>query len=212
MVIFADVPDHELDELLTPINNYTYPQKSRIYQPGDPPDSVFTIRRGAVKLSLHMSNGSERVVRLLQPGDVMGLESMLDQPYRHTAVSLQPVNACRIPVAVIRDLCIMHDFLRQEVMRRWQTNLDQADHFITELSTGSAQCRMARLLLMLGRESATASSVAFSREDLGAMLGISTETSSRIIAEFKRKALIEERSGKFHYLDVPAIEALANQD
>jgi CRP/FNR family transcriptional regulator, anaerobic regulatory protein len=69
--------------------------------------------------------------------------------------------------------------------------VDQADHFIVALSTGPAETRMARLLLTLGCHSPHPENMLPSREDMGALLGITTETASRVIAEFKRRGLIQ---------------------
>ena len=43
----------------------------------------------------------------------------------------------------------------------------------------------------------------FSREDMGAMLGITTETTSRTIAEFKRQGLLVDLTANRFLLDIP---------
>ena len=85
-------------------------------------------------------------------------------------------------------------------MSRWQRALSEADAWLTELSTGSARQRVARLLLRLVRDRESSECDLFSREDMGAMLGITTETTSRTIAEFKRQGL----SGRSHRQPLPA--------
>jgi CRP/FNR family transcriptional regulator, anaerobic regulatory protein len=81
-------------------------------------------------------------------------------------------------------------------MARWQRALSEADAWLTELSTGSARQRVARLLLRLVRDRESSECELFSREDMGAMLGVTTETTSRTIAEFKRQSLLVETSGQ----------------
>jgi CRP-like cAMP-binding protein len=49
----------------------------------------------------------------------------------------------------------------------------------------------------------------FSREDMGAMLGITTETASRTIAEFKRRSLLVETDPNRFLLDVPNLKRIA---
>jgi CRP/FNR family transcriptional regulator len=77
------------------------------------------------------------------------------------------------------------------LLQRWQQLVDQADHFIVALSTGPAEARMARLLLTLACHSPHPEHLLPSREDMGALLGITTETASRVIAEFKRRGLLQ---------------------
>lgn len=209
--IFSSVPNTALEQTLASIDNYAYEAKCRIYCPDDSPNAVFSLRQGVVKLSVPLGNGANRVVRLLYPGDVFGLESLVGQAYQHSAFAMQKVNLCRIPVSVIETLNNKLESFRRELMQRWQRNLDQSDRFITALSTGPAPARMARLLMFLQQHAGSDGIHAFSREDLGELLGISTETSSRIIADFKRQGLIEERGRFFVYTDAEGIAALAGE-
>ncbi|HFD87669.1 MAG TPA: helix-turn-helix domain-containing protein, partial [Gammaproteobacteria bacterium] len=84
----------------------------------------------------------------------------------------------------------------------------EADAWVTELSTGSARQRVARLLLRLVRDEDSSECTLFGREDMGAMLGITTETASRTIADFKRKNLIVETTSNHFLCDVPNLERL----
>ncbi len=61
---------------------------------------------------------------------------------------------------------------------------------VTSKGYYSAKQRVARLLLRLVRDDNNSECLLFSREDMGAMLGITTETASRAIAGFKRKSLL----------------------
>jgi CRP-like cAMP-binding protein len=72
-----------------------------------------------------------------------------------------------------------------------QRELDQADVFLTELSTGSAHVRVARLMLYLAeREGEGACCYMPMREEIGALVGITMETASRIVSDFRHRGLI----------------------
>jgi len=87
--------------------------------------------------------------------------------------------------------------LHQQLMTRWHQSLQEADVWLTQLSTGSAKVRVARFLLSLP-ENENGEIELFSIEDLGAMLGITPETASRIMAELKRgKALVPTSNNYF---------------
>ena len=68
---------------------------------------------------------------------------------------------------------------------------------------------MARLLLRLIKSDPQAECELFSREDIGAMLGITTETASRTIAEFKRQGLLVETGANRFTCDARNLERLA---
>jgi CRP-like cAMP-binding protein len=207
-VLFAGLEATECAALQRPIDDIMLLPQSVLYRAGDPGKAVFTIRRGLLKLVQYLPDGRQRIVRLLRGTDVTGLESLLGQPYQHDAIVLQQAEVCRIPLEEVQRLDRESPQLHRELLTRWQRALDEADAWLTQLSTGSARARMARLLLRLvvGKEHACE---LFSREDMGAMLGITTETASRIIAEFRRSGALKESSGDTVQCDVRALELIA---
>ena len=63
---------------------------------------MFTVRSGLVKLVQYLPDGSQRIVRLVKPADVTGLESLLGKPYKHDAIVMQPTEVCCLPASTIR--------------------------------------------------------------------------------------------------------------
>lgn len=195
-VLFAGLSVNELNAILQPIDNLHVPQHSALYEQGEPAPHLFTVRSGLIKLKVDLPSGSQRIVRLLRPGDVAGMETLVGERYHHTAIALQTADVCRIPREVVIGLDQTNPGVHQALLRRWQNSVYQADHFITALSTGPAEARMARLLITLGCTGDQPETLP-SREDMGALLGITTETASRIMAEFKRRGLIQaDRNGE----------------
>jgi CRP-like cAMP-binding protein len=78
------------------------------------------------------------------------------------------------------------------LLRQFQRSLSEAEAVLTDLSTGSAHGRVARLLLFLARNHGTQSVTLISREDMGAILGITTESASRIVAQFRRSGVLTQ--------------------
>lgn len=194
-VLFSGIPEEYLDHLISPINNLTYAANSVLYQPEDKSDAIYNVRQGIIKLVHYLPNGSMRTVRLLGQYDIVGIEALLRESYRHTAIALQEVKLCRIPLDVIVSLEKNHPELLKQLMLHWQKNLDLADKFIAEYSTGPAEARLARLLLSLGNPGNGYCFNHISREDIASILGITTETASRIMADFRRRNIINCTSG-----------------
>ncbi|MCB1868728.1 MAG: Crp/Fnr family transcriptional regulator [Gammaproteobacteria bacterium] len=209
-VLFAGLEEKDFENIHQPIDLYTLPPGSILYRAGEPGDRLFTIRSGILKLVQYLPDGTQRIVRLLRSTDVTGLEVLLEQKYRHDAVVLHSTQACSLPVSVVRALSQSNPALHRELLNRWQRALVEADAWLTELSTGSAKQRVARLLLRLVRDEQSSQCALFSREDMGAMLGITTETASRTIAEFKRKSLLVETAPNNFLLDIRNLERIAD--
>jgi CRP-like cAMP-binding protein len=210
-VLFSEVSNEDLDEVLHTIDHLCYPAHAALYQLGETGKSIFTIRSGLVKLIQYLPNGNQRIVRLLKPGSVAGLELVVGQDYRHTAIALENTKVCRIPMAAIEHLGIDHPQLSHQMALRWQQSVDDAERFITELSTGTAESRVAHLLLLLQSESSKGNCRAISREDMGAMLGITTETASRVMADFKRRGITQDISAHHCQCDTTKLHQIISE-
>jgi CRP/FNR family transcriptional regulator, anaerobic regulatory protein len=208
-VLFAGLQEQAFERIHEPIDQFTLKPGNVLYHAGDRAEFLFTVRTGSLKLVQYLPDGSQRIVRIVRTTDVLGLEALLDERYQHEAVALHATEVCRFPARLVRDLGQDSPALHRELMARWQRALTEADAWLTELSTGSARQRVARLLLRLVRDRESSECYLFGREDMGAMLGVTTETASRTIAEFKRQSLLVETAPNLFLLDVPNLTRIA---
>jgi len=210
-VLFAGLQEIDFDRIHDPIDQFSLKPGTTLYQTGDVGEYMFTVRVGCLKLVQYLPDGSQRIVRLVRSTDVLGLEALIGDSYHHDAIALATTELCRFPTRVVRDLARENPRLHQELMTRWQHALSEADAWLTELSTGSARQRVARLLLRLVRDRESSECNLFGREDMGAMLGITTETASRTIASFRRESLLVESGPNRFLLDIPNLTRIAEE-
>lgn len=207
LVLFADLTEPDFNLIHLPIDEIAFDVGATIYSAGGEGATLFTIRSGLVKLVQYLPDGTQRIVRLLRNGSTAGLEAILGQSYEHTAIALQPTQVCRIPRQVVERLSRETPRLHGQLMQRWHSALRQADDWLTELSTGKAPQRLARLMLQLAEPDACVT--LFSREDVGSMLGITTEHASRTVAEFKRNGVITELAPNRYRCDLDQLGSIA---
>jgi len=208
-VLFSDVPDEAFKEYFFPIDIYCYEEKMPIYLMGEKGQSIYTVRKGLVKLYQFLPNGKQRILRLLKPGDVAGLELLINKKYHHYSMSMQESELCRIPIDLLYKLEVSHPIIYRQLIERWQSGIDEADLFITLFSTGSSHSRMARLLLEMEKKENNIWGSTITREDMGDILGIRTETASRAISEFKRTHLIVENQNKIQIVNIDQLQKIA---
>lgn len=206
LVLFADLKEADFSLIHLPIDDIAFAAGSLLYSAGNDGDALFTIRSGLIKLVQYLPDGMQRTVRLLKQGATAGLEATLGRPYEHAAIALQPTRVCRIPRMVIDRLSSETPRLHRQLMQRWHEALHQADDWLTELSTGKATQRLARLLIHLVEPDGTVT--LFSREDLGAILGITTEHASRTVALLKHHDAIFELSANRYRCDLDQLECI----
>lgn len=207
-VLFSGLREEDFEHIHKPIEQTLLEPGSILYRAGDKADRLFTIRSGLVKLVQYLPDGTQRIVRLLRTSDVTGMEALLGGTYQHDAIIMQPTETCDLPVEVVKRLSRENSKLHEELMKRWQMALEDADLWITQLSTGSARQRVARLLQRLICNLESHECRLFNREDMGAMLGITTETASRTIADFKRSGILSEKSHGIYTVDMDKIKEL----
>jgi len=209
LALFADLKEQDFSLIHLPIDEMTYEAGAVIYNAADEGRAVFTVRTGLVKLVQYLPDGAQRIVRLLRPGDTLGLEVLVGDSYEHTAVVLRRALTCRIPREVVQRLSVETPRLHTQIMKRWHQSVRQADEWLTELSTGSARARVARLLLAEAEDAPDHSCELFSREDVGAMLGVTTETASRMIAEFRRSGVLTDLEANRFRCNIDGLRRIA---
>lgn len=180
-----------LDRIHAHIADLTLPVDAPVYGRGDRGAAVYTLRAGIVRFERVTERGDRRIVRIAGPGDLIGQEALLQRPYTDEAIACTPAQLCRIPRSLIDELGISQPQLLRELMLRWQVALDDAEAWVSDLSTGPARRRLLRLMLRLSTYKDDRDLIWLPRrEEMGAMLNMTFETASRLISQFKREGLI----------------------
>ena len=191
MVLFADLNEQDFSDMHTPIDDLSFQPDTILYSEGQSAQGLFTLRKGTVKLVRATVDGRERIVRVLRPGDVIGLEALVTGRYDSEAVAMVDVSVCRIPLSVINHLSANSPRLHSRLMQKWQQALKDADDWLADLNFGSARQRVAALALKMRDPDQPSFTSFFARDDMGAMLDIKLETVSREISGLVRDGALK---------------------
>lgn len=194
---FAVLQQEDLQGMLQPINNFRVLPGTEIVAAHASAKSIFTVRRGYVKLQQDLPNGRHRIVRLLGSGDVVGLEGLHETRYRHAALALTEVDMCEIPVSVMHQMEQRRPELYTSLQARWDASLMQADQVILSLLSGEATTRVARLLNLLSDMAMGEPPPRMTRQDIAAILDISPETASRVCSQLLLHGWLRESAASF---------------
>jgi CRP/FNR family transcriptional regulator len=208
--LFSELKDMDRRRLLERLRHVRGPAGALLFSAGDSGHDIFIVRSGLIKLLKYARGGSIRIVRLARPGDVVGLGLIIRDCHGHTAQAMTAFDACRVPVDLVSHEIHRIPGLEIKLFHQWQTAVEAADTFLTELSTGTANARVARLLLYLLETTDGEVCQAVNREEMGELLGITMETASRVVAEFKRAGIVSESDDLFH-CDLARLEEQAMQ-
>lgn len=190
MVLFANLNEQDFNLIHAPIDDLVYQPGDTLYEALASALGVFTLRQGMVKLVRVSADGRERVVRVLVPGDVAGLEALATGHYDSQAVALSEVSLCRIPLEVMHQLSANSPRLHRELMKKWQSALKQADDWLADLNFGSARQRVGSLIRKMYKVSNDGTATLFGRDDMGAMTDLKLETVSREVSALVRAEVL----------------------
>lgn len=211
--LFGALDDQALDRIHTHIASLHLAPDAPVYDRGSSGLAVFTIRSGLVRFERTTARGDRRIVRLAGVGDLIGQEALLQRPYADAAVACTPLDLCRIPRSLIDELAQGQGALPRALMLRWQVALDDAEAWVTDLSTGPARRRLLRLLLRLAQHADAAGTIWLPRrEEIGAMLDMTIETASRLVSALRREGVIELAPTRSAHLDMTALQAALRAD
>ncbi len=208
--LFAGLEEADFSHIHQPIKEIILGPQLALYRMHERGSTLFTLRGGTIKLVQYLPDGSQRIVRLLRDSDALGLEALVGQPYQHDAIALADCEICAIPTGVIERLGRERPGLYRELMARWQQALAEADTWLTQFTTGTARQRVARLLLRLSCAEPEHLLPLFGREDMGAMVGLTTETVSRAIAELRRRGVLHDHGATLQKCDREALHRIAD--
>jgi CRP/FNR family transcriptional regulator, cyclic AMP receptor protein len=200
--LFCNLPPRALEGLDAISSSATYPKGAILFVEGQVPRGVFVICNGRVKLSAGSADGKSLILRIADPGEVVGLPGTISgKAYEVSAEALEPIQANFIP----RDLFLQ--LLREhgEVALRVAEILSDIYHATYQEVrylglSGTAAEKLARFVLDLAVENGKTIGqcdslqrvpLTLTHEEIAQMIGSSRETVTRLFTDFKRKHLLE---------------------
>ncbi|AOY87448.1 hypothetical protein BKP64_04215 [Marinobacter salinus] len=166
-----------------------FSSKEIIYRQNDRVDRVFMILSGMVELLSYLPNGRARIVRLHSHNHWLGLEGSVGPFYEHTAIAVDNVEVAYISLEKFFALEWENPHQYCQILKQGYKYLAQADRWIADFSTGGIKSRVARLVAFLAKleygESSTRVEL-LTVHEMADILGVTPESVSRILAEFKR--------------------------
>jgi CRP-like cAMP-binding protein len=176
-----------------------YAEDAIIYARGDPPDTLFYLASGAVKVTVISEYGKEAVVGILRAGDFFG-EGCLDSPLARNATITATADSevVRIDRTIAQrglqdDAEFAKNFMSFLLQRNQKLQSDLLDQLFN-----SSEKRLARILLILANSEmgtqSTTIPMALSQETLATMVGTTRSRINQFMNKFRRLGYIDYNS------------------
>jgi CRP/FNR family transcriptional regulator, cyclic AMP receptor protein len=192
-------------ETLTAFNSITfanvYPNDALLYGEGEPPAGLFILCHGSAKLSISSGSGKTLITRMVQPGETLGLSSVLSgNPYKSTAETVTPSQLKFVKRDDFLRFVNEHREVQFNIARQLIEECESDANQIRALGlANSAAERLAQLLLAWCEDTGSPSAsgmripVTMTHEDISQMIGTSRETVTRLLKTFREKKIITMR-------------------
>jgi CRP-like cAMP-binding protein len=177
-----------------------YPAGATLFCEHDPPDAVFVLQAGRVKLACATDAGREAILAIREPGDLIGEMSAIDDvPHLASAVALEPVEVLVLSsqafVAYLERTPGAALVLVRLLNRRLRDTARERIEFVA-LDTVGRVC--ARLVELADRFGATGDDgvridVSITQEDLAAWTASSREAVIRALRTLRELGWIATR-------------------
>ncbi|HEY6270367.1 MAG TPA: Crp/Fnr family transcriptional regulator [Terriglobales bacterium] len=214
---FCNLPQPALKTLDAIRLTNRYPEGAILFVEQEAPRGVFVLCKGRIKLSMTSSEGKTVILRILQPGEVLGLHAVVSgRPYQATATTLEP---CQVNFVRREDFL---RFLSQQsaamlhVAEQLSNSYEDACEQVRSLGLAhSVSEKLARFLLQssAGGEQTTQGirvRMTMTHEEIGQAIGSARETVTRTFAEFKKNHVIAVHGSVICIPDRTTLATLAN--
>lgn len=184
-----------------------------LFQVGRESEAVYTLRKGFVRFERATAGGARRIVRLAGSGELLGQEQLLQRPHRDDAIACTPALLCRIPVSLVQRLGAQHPSLLRELMERWQQALEDSQTWLADMTSGTARRRMLMLLAKMAQHAGPGEPAWVPRrEEMGDMLNLTIETTSRQISRLRREGVLRSVDRRHVMIDADVLHRMLRQE
>lgn len=218
--IFCNLPAAALQNFENIKFASAYPQGAVLFVEGQTPRGIFVVCKGSVKLSINSPGGRTMIVKLAEPGEVLGLSATISgKPYEVTAETIDP---CQINFVKREDFL---KFLKDdvEVCFKVAEQLGEKYHNACKevrslgLSHSAAE-KLASLLLEWSAKNGDSAKaeprlkIRLTHEEIAQMIGTSRETVTRLFGELKKRQIVQSKGSTLVIRNTGALRDIAEHN
>jgi CRP/FNR family transcriptional regulator len=215
--LFCNLSKTAVEHLQSIKSTSTYPKGAMLFVEGQESRGAFILCEGKAKLYTSSADGRTIILRIVTPGEVLGLTSTIgNNPYEATVEVLEPSQVNFLPKADFLKFLTQHSDASMHVAKQLSSNCAGAYEEIRclGLSASSAE-KLARMLLAWAAPELKGANrtdvkitLSLTHEEIAQMIGSSRETVTRLFSDFRRKQLLAVKGSSVWLRDLPALREM----
>src|SRR5580704_6972203 len=218
--IFCDLPATALQAFENIKYATAYPKGAVLFVEGQSPRGIFVLCKGRVKLSICSTDGKTLILKIAEPGEVLGLSaSVSGKPYELTAETVDPCQVYFVKREDFLRFLKEHSEACLRVAEQLSEKYNNACHEVRALGLShSAGEKLARLLMEWSSKNGEAAKqeprlkLALTHEEIAQMIGTSRETVTRMFADVKKRQIVQAKGSTLVIRNKTALKMMATNN
>lgn len=209
--IFKTLTNKQLASVSNTKKTALFRKGETIFQQGEKLKGAYCISKGIGKLTKKTPNGKSQIIRFASKGDVLGQNNVLsEQETTLSAVALTDIEVCFIQKEEFLVPFAENNQFSKEIIQHFYSEMKKSDEKIVDLAQKTAKQRLIDLIFMFEKVFPTDSEgyiqVYISREEIGNMIGVATESLIRMLSEMTKNGLISTKAKNIKILNKSQLE------
>jgi CRP-like cAMP-binding protein len=209
--LFPSLDEKEIERLADAASLLRVRKGQNLFISGDTPKSIYAVANGCLKISRETSDGDSVLLRILRPGQIVGIRELFGEfKYSRTVVALRESEVFSIENKAIIDLIQRYPSISVQFMKIFCLEIARLERRIEHDLYRTARARIAGVIMELHQLFSDEQKLSFepplSRRDIAELSDVTPETVSRTLAEFRSQGILDVQGSLFHILDEGALQ------
>lgn len=196
--LFSNISLPECTEIVSAAHEQRYSRRQTIYLEGDSVRQIVLLTSGCAKIVQFGQNGTEVILRLSGPGELVGAVGLCAQDLHCSmAQAISESKALVWDAGVFESMAQRIPVLKRNTMHILSKRLEDLEERFREISTEKVSTRLSheivRLLNQVGHRVNGVVQIRLSREEMAQLIGTTLFTVSRLLSDWDQQGIVSAR-------------------
>lgn len=209
--LFNHLSEKDQEQIDRLVSHRHFHKGETIWQPGNDP-LLIIVARGTLKVYMISSSGREQLLRILNPGDYEGVNTLLGAMAQDIFIdSITDTEVCLLRKKDFTALLSRTPQLALKLLELYAQRMADTENQTRFLTMENVETRLATYLQALSLQVSPSShlTLPMKMKDLASYLGTTPETLSRKLHNLENKGIISRKGRKLRILSPSALTELA---